>query len=166
MRGARGIEFGVDLPAIPAIGLKPSTLIGGSKKEDKEDEDRWNWLVNLWRKEEKSQVRAGRSSGHGDSHTASGAPPPPASPKQERDARRSKDDDVIKASTEKLSAVFDWLVDQVPAPSMLGSKPKVSLGEEPAEENGRETRKRELEAKEDLERFYVALSRKLYDEGL
>jgi triacylglycerol lipase len=72
------------------------------------------------------------------------------------------------------------LVEQVPGAPRLVSKGKsedtsirtkeevaqMRGDEKHAKEEGKETRKKsELARKEDLERFYVALSRKMYDEG-
>ena len=130
-------------------------------------------------------------------------------------------DDVVKASTEKLSAVFDWIVEQVPSrtpaantsssspppspspssssslSSSSSSPPPLSRQPPPVSFYLPNTRDRndsssnsssssssssasrsstfprsqpggksELSSGEDLERFYVALCRQLYDEGL
>jgi len=71
----------------------------------------------------------------------------------------------MKDSTDRLSAVVDWIVDQVPKEEKeVGNKAKGSIEQE---ESGREERKRnDLSTKFDLEKFYIALCRKLYDEGL
>lgn len=172
MRGARGIEFGVDLPALPAIGL------GGPNATVSPGGDGWgliDWgrFVRAWKKEEKIQRdAASAASGH----------PQPANAREEEQLKKKTEDALIKNSTEKLASAFDWLVEQVPVAPILGSKGKViedakkSTEEEVAQmrgdekhmkEEGKETRKKsELAKKEDLERFYVALSRKMYDEGL
>ncbi|TFY60856.1 hypothetical protein EVG20_g7273, partial [Dentipellis fragilis] len=99
--------------------------------------------------------------------------------------RERERDDVLRSSTDRLSAVFDWISEQVPVsalPSLslrLGSdkdkdkdkakdkaKEKVEKAEKAEKEKAVRERKSDLETGEDLERFYVALSRKLYDEGL
>ncbi|KAJ7601141.1 alpha beta-hydrolase [Mycena floridula] len=148
MRGARGIEFGVDLPAIPAIGLDSAFADSNG--------DSWGWLVKAWRTEEKIRKDAETAS------SEKAAMEPAMDRKQERERQRSKDDEVVKSSTDKLSAVFDWISEQVPATALLGSKAKATT-EAQAEAA---SRKKELAGKADLERFYIALCRKLYDEGL
>ena len=180
IRGARGLEFGVDLPAIPVIGLGPSSSLtdknggantsGGNDERDAKDRD-WGWLLKAWRKEEKiheeAAAKAIPSTGTENS-------------RREREIRREKDDAVVKASTDKLSVVFDWLTEQVPTPplSLLGGKRSPDSKDEAQAfrnreyssdldaKEGRKGKKNELATKMDLERFYVALSRKLYDEGL
>jgi triacylglycerol lipase len=85
---------------------------------------------------------------------------------EERSIKRERDDDVIKASTDRLSAVMDWIVEQVPSSSLLG-KSRAEAKEELVQANSkRSDPKQELKTKEDLERFYIALTRKMYDEGL
>lgn len=179
MRGARGIEFGVDLPALPAIGLGVSTSGHRSANGDGWGLRDWGRFVGAWKKEEKiQQDAAAKASGQKVNHSPEGR-------EHERDQQRKRDDAVVKSSTDKLSAVFDWLTEQVPSPTLLGAKAKMmadakartsediagSRGEVSEmqkhmdkEEKGR--RKNELATKLDLERFYVALSKKLYDEGL
>ena len=102
----------------------------------------------------------------------------------------SSSDEGLRSSTERLSTVFDWLVEQVPIGSRnafsfagdgdskssggvsgaggVGAKQMedaTSLGKR--EGNGKgDGRRGDLESKRDLERLYVALARKLYDEGL
>ncbi len=64
-----------------------------------------------------------------------------------------------KALTDQLSAVVDWIVDRSPAQIKgLGNS-----GVPPAVQGVE--KEQEKEKKWDLERFYVALCRKLYDEG-
>lgn len=75
--------------------------------------------------------------------------------------KEGESDPVVKASTDKLSAVFDWIIDQVPSTSK-SSRP----GDTSEKHKVKKSDKHELASKLDLERFYVALSRKLYDEGL
>jgi len=115
------------------------------------------------------------------SSTSSSSPSPQSSPS----------DEGLKWSTERLSAVFDWLVEQVPITSRNGSsfagdgnnkskgggcgagggaggkKREDATSCEKKEGYGDADGKRgDLESKRDLERVYVALARKLYDEGL
>ncbi|KAJ3515787.1 hypothetical protein NLJ89_g1542 [Agrocybe chaxingu] len=274
MRGARGIEFGVDLPAIPVIGLgvaPHSTSTSNSRPAVQAQGDGWgfgDWtrFVGAWRKSKEDAAAAQKAEKAGTVHalhkhgveqakahaeamgnasmfaTASTAPsssaplsssgselPKDETLREKRERERQAADDLIKASTEKLSVVFDWLIDQVPAvpliaaPSsssnaqlekgaeaMSAEKAKEDLDEARAmtdrelgavamahtvgpssgaasshptksptskdsppseirrrmdqEDKGR--KKNELATKEDLERFYVALSRKMYDAGL
>lgn len=122
------------------------------------DEDGWGWLIKSWRKQQKAMKSSAKTN---------------TDRKLERERERRSEDDAVKSSTDKLSAVFDWLAEQVPAPPLLGSKSKAvdSVGDEvdglqQKKKTVKEPKKNELETKLDLERFYIALSRKLYDEGL
>ncbi|PPQ73240.1 hypothetical protein CVT24_009951 [Panaeolus cyanescens] len=278
MRGARGIEFGVDLPAIPAIGLgtpyaEPSsnprsqtTTTGG----DGWGFGDWTKFVGAWRKSKKDENdRAGSVHKHHNhdqevqkihEELMSNAPaklsstpdtyvapsvPESSSPVVEaanipssstvssvtasndttsssnmpqKSVKEQEADDLLRASTEKLSVVFDWLIDIVPSPSLINNNTKdrgkqkevemmkaiskaavertagggayISSSATPAtsssametsapppsspaspmkrrmdrEDRGR--RKNELGDRADLERFYVALARKMYDAGL
>ncbi|TFK39091.1 Alpha/Beta hydrolase protein [Crucibulum laeve] len=200
MRGARGIEFGVDLPAIPAIGLGIASSSTPSVSETING-DGWglNWgrFVGAWKKEETKQ--RDRNAIAADSEKVK----PYQTPRERSEARESQrqrdresDDQIIKSSTDKLSMVFDWLIEQIPAPQQLGEQgriivknaagtakiaaataSKVSEVRREESEEVSEMKKRmdkeglgrktnELETKADLERFYVALSRKMWDEGL
>lgn len=182
MRGARGIEFGVDLPAIPSIGLGGSVQASGDGWGLKD----WGRFVGAWKKAEniqREQEAAVQNTNSGQSRA------------QNREHERQKDDDLVKSSTDRLSFVFDWLIDQIPAPQRLAGKGKgpvdvvakskkidtsvssLKLAGKAEEVQDSEMKKRmdtegrgrkvnELAAMEDLERFYVALSRKMYDEGL
>ncbi|KAF5380755.1 hypothetical protein D9757_007161 [Collybiopsis confluens] len=188
IRGARGIELGVELPAIPSISLGSSSgggggstssnnhSGGGGSNENKQGGQDGlgirdlGWFLRAWKKEETVQrealARLPEGSGAGSSSDV-------RQREREMSMKRDKDDAVIKASTDHLSAVFDWVSDRVPSPPYLGTKTttaptapsrgpesvKSSLMKDPK-------KKSELESKEDLERFFVALSRKLYDEGL
>lgn len=162
LRGARGIEL--DLWS------------GRERERDAEKASEawslgdWGRFVRAWKKEEREAREAGAA----------------VSERQERDREErerpdyaqvkvkavespslsEKDhglaDDVVKASTEKLSAVFDWIVEQVPS----RSSGDASAQADSEQESRRAAEKSDLATKADLERFYVALCRKLYDEGL
>ena len=95
-----------------------------------------------------------------------------------REKERMDADEVVKSSTDKLSAVFDWMIESTPAKAALSPFASLSSGSKTGEE-GREkdeararakstkpAERRDLATKMDLERFYVALCKKLYDEGL
>ena len=233
MRGARGIEFGVDLPAIPAIGLGslPHKTSSGSTTTAQGDGwgfGDWTRFVGAWKKSSADDAAAAKA-GHADNaHTASPSLPPSSSETQKEKQQRERlaDDLVVKSTTDALSVVFDWLIERVPAPKQILGRPSnstvtvtstnttkvngatetkatltdkemsavvVSLtagpssssstpGQDPSspppssapasemklrmerEDKGR--KKNELASKDDLERFYVALSRKIYEEGL
>ena len=95
-------------------------------------------------------------------------------------------DEGLKSSTDRLSAVFDWLVEQVPVgtrngfsfagigDSRGGSGAGGGAGHSKDSDAGLKAKvpvapqkpRGDLESKRDLERLYVALARKLYDEGL
>ena len=169
MRGARGIEFGVDLPNIPALS------------SDWSFRD-WSRFTKFWNADVKQSNRdvalSSLRSMTTDSSSTAQTPRPPSTAEdraRERERNLAQDDAVVKSSTDKLSAVMDWLIEQVP------STPKVALSS--GEEMGigdlgsnigrlrnanKESKmnKSELETKKDLERFYIALCRKIYDEGL
>jgi triacylglycerol lipase len=206
IRGARGIEFDVDfkLGALTKgiemnLGLGGLGLGLGSAAE-------WDWgkFVRAWRKEERTES-AGREkekattttttvevveSDGGERANATSRPNSKAAsepePKvgiiaaREKTAEEKEKDAALRASTDRLSAVFDWIVDHVPTESIgkLSSTVKAvelsSAAKEGAaaaaartkEGTDRKGERNELATKEDLERFYVALARKLYDEGL
>jgi len=251
MRGARGIEFGVDLPAIPAIGLgsSPHKTSSGSTQTVQGDGwgfGDWTRFVGAWKKSKADDAAAAKAVNTDNARkifpeeqevqrqkmdTVSVSPPSPPSssetPKEGQQRDRSADDLGVKSSssTDALSVVFDWLIERVPAPKQILGRPlnttttvltrtseangateskatftdkemsavAVSLTAGPSsssptpnlepgslppsappasemklrmerEDKGR--KKNELASKEDLERFYVALSRKMYDEGL
>ncbi|EJD51017.1 alpha/beta-hydrolase [Auricularia subglabra TFB-10046 SS5] len=82
----------------------------------------------------------------------------------QRHDRRREADAEVRNSTDRLSSVFDWIADHVP---IGGDKEKEKEREKgkpkPPKE---EKRKSDLASRADLERLYIALCRKLYDEGL
>ncbi|KAI0927735.1 hypothetical protein AcV5_008191 [Taiwanofungus camphoratus] len=172
VRGARGID--VDLPSVSVPGLHLGT--GGSKsrtsghtENESKDRDGWNladWtkFVRAWRNEEK---KAAKEAGAGISEQRHRENRPGA----EGDAgEKAHADEVVKSSTDKLSAIFDWIVDSVPPSPLSSSSDKASSAEGESkterERSGKEAERSELATKMDLERFYIALCRKLYDEGL
>jgi len=202
IRGARGLELS-DFPAIPSIAGLGSGLSFTSTPGLKD----LGWFLKAWRKEEKVQQEAlarlpqnrnqntDTNINAGSSASGSTGTRQTELRKRERELRREKDDAVVKASTDKLSAVFDWVTERVPAPPLLGlgtakegsvskrirlqtqaqatseassesdmNSNSIRVSGKEKEKDGR--RKNELESQEDLERFYIALSRKLYDEGL
>lgn len=136
IRGARGLDIGGD-------------FFSSGEAEEGQNRD-WAWLAKASRKEKADLEEESEKS-----------PRTKIQRQQARDLERQRDDDVVKASTDKLSAVFDWIVEQVPTPSPLLKKDSGHCSEV------KEAKVRnDLATKKDLERFYVALSRKMYDEGL
>lgn len=158
----------------------------------------WSRFVNAWRREERierdTKLQSAAATASSTSAAASATPStrlptPQHQPNVNNDA-------VVKASTDQLSTVFDWLIDQIPASAKSVSVPSsanaalkapekvVDTANEMVDELMKKAKARaqeqdetktksngsaktnELESKEDLERFYVALSRKIYDEGL
>jgi len=135
--------------------------------------------------------------------------------KDKRERRREEEaESALKISTDKMSIVFDWLIDKVPAPTAIfphGSNKNVNDdGDEvirkgavtftvgsssslntstPASampqqstpksesplaeikylteyEHKLRAKKRDLASRQDLERFYVALAKQMWDSGL
>ena len=181
LRGASGIELlDVDLASV-----------GGSR--DAWGLADWGRFVRaLGRIEERraegvqqAQGTSSRVVREGRALSPSSSPPPPPSPSS------SSSDEGLRRSTERLSAVFDWLIEQVP----IASRSRLSIaGDGNSKSNGggcgagggaggkkregatsldkregygdADGKRGDLESKRDLERVYVALARKLYEEGL
>jgi len=144
LRGASGIELDVDLP------------------------DAWGFAIDWGR-------ALGRRRGD--------EKPQPPQTKEALSSSSSKDE-ALRSSTDRLSAVVDWLVEQVPvasrgAFSFVGA-PDGAAGtgsgssqhwnwpssSPSAQPKPKPKPRGDLESMDDLERLYVALARKLYDEGL
>jgi triacylglycerol lipase len=150
LRGASGIELDVDLPSV----VNDSWSLGD-----------WGRIVRALRRVERQE-----SGLEG----------------KEKAAQASEEG--LKSSTDRLSAVFDWLVEQVPVVTRNGftfageGDSRGGSGAGGGARDGNETdatgmkaralvtpqkaRRLDLESKRDLERLYVSLARKLYDEGL
>ncbi len=173
LRGARGLD--VDFPSIPG----PDGWSLGD----------WGTFVRAWKREEKAarEVGAGLSEQRVALATAGVGLEEERAPRdpRKRPGKESMNaDEVVKSSTDQLSAVFDWMVDSTPAKAalnpLLSSSPgsaeeegdcRVAEKEKERGERGRAmstkpTERNDLATKMDLERFYVALCKKLYDEGL
>jgi triacylglycerol lipase len=166
IRGARGIELDIDIPSLQSVSLSiPSVSL--------RDWDLPKWLSG-WRKDAgaKSKAQATENTeveavvrraaaaeadraSQGACATPGDEPPQPES-----------------SSTERLSAVFDWVADHTPEVVKVSSSTVGNGGvsaedlEAAAQGTNRSGERNELATKADLERFYVALCRKLYDEGL
>jgi triacylglycerol lipase len=109
----------------------------------------WGRFVKLWRTEESNQKISNQ--GLSTEVVERGG-------SSVEDAKERDRENALKASTDNVSAMVDWIVDQVP----LNSKERGKTGAAEKEES----QKRDVASKEGLERLYVALSKKLYDEGL
>ena len=201
MRGSRGIEFGVDLPALPVLGLgsspHPTSMdsprSGLSTTQAQGDGwgfGEWTRFVGAWKKSK--DVNA-------DVNATATVDKKAKTPSETRELERLEDENALKSSTDKISMIFDWLVERVPAPTTMPMPSTTSnLGVEesgkllhtsavisnaggrtplhtatPSEmkqrmdrEDKRREKKRELASRQDLERFYIALARKMYDAGL
>ena len=267
MRGARGIEFGVDLPAFPVIGLGsvlPTSVTRTLSNTPPTDQgDGWGFgvwtrFVVAWMKSKSEAASRDRdmtktqSQGHhrDQENPLSSSLPQPQPQKHEtleRSRERLAGDDAVRSRTDALSAVFDWLIERVPAPKRIlgvgstgseggvngakarncqsegkagltvkepeavksseslekhvtnpgwdegdpsalavtytvshgiGSSASTASSSSSSTSTGTSEIKRrmnsevklkkpnELGSKDDLERFYVALTRKMYDEGL
>ncbi|EGN98188.1 hypothetical protein SERLA73DRAFT_183099 [Serpula lacrymans var. lacrymans S7.3] len=149
IRGASGIELNVDFPSVPLASIGANVGLDGWSIAD------WRKFAGAWRKQEKKEQG-------NDSHSVVREAVAPAGKltKAEKDRIQEgeRNDPVIKSSTDKLSAVFDWLADQ---PTKLSSK-----GKDSGDLALKKEKKLPRNDKVDLERFYMALSKKLYDEGL
>lgn len=141
IRGARGIELDIDIPSLQAVSL---AIPAATSLRD------WDWsgFLGAWRRDKRSAATVEHIEG-----------------KEGKEGREGQ------SSSDKLSTVFDWIAEHVPTDSVTkitaavsGSTPEEV--EAAAQGTNRRGERNELATKEDLERFYVALSRKLYDEGL
>lgn len=148
MRGASVLDINYDfssvsvsIPSLSGIGIGGGN--GGDGGWGLKD---WGRFVKLWKTEESKQMESDTK----------------LSVAVEREGFSADDinerENALKSSTDRVSAMLDWIVDQVP----LTSKEKGETSAAGKEASG----KRDIASKEGLERLYVALSKKLYDEGL
>ncbi|KZW01642.1 alpha/beta-hydrolase [Exidia glandulosa HHB12029] len=138
MRGARGLSGSVEglLDVFNLASSKKSAEAQGETEEYRDKDD------PALGSSPQSQEREGRRVRE--------------SMKRARDGRGTVTNaEEVNRETDRLSNVFDWIAEHVP----LGSKDK------DGKEREKEKRKSDLARRADLERLYVALSRKLYDEG-
>lgn len=131
MRGSRGIEFGVDLPALPALGLgeapHPTStcdrpVFGPASAQNQAQGDGWgfgDWtrFVGAWKKSKEDEAAAIVGQTSAKNKMKLNDPQTESSDQQERE--RGEEHGVTKSdvSTDKMSmsVVFDWLVERVPA---------------------------------------------------
>ncbi|KAI5989111.1 alpha beta-hydrolase [Pisolithus albus] len=158
IRSWRGssMEFSVGIPSmsIPLGGLAHRVGADGWSFGD------WTRFIGAWRKQDKG-TEDGLQMSSAMTQATDALPLSSwreTKPNREERGQSDETDPVVKASTDSLSAVFDWIVEQVPPPG----KSLPSNGESQTEKPVR----KDLVTKADLERFYVSLTRKLYDEGL
>jgi triacylglycerol lipase len=133
-------DFSSVSASIPSLsGIK---FGGGNGKDGEWSLLDWGKFVKLWKTEESKQMVSNQM----------------RAAVIERDGISVEDveerENALKTSTDKVSAMLDWIVDQVPLTSKVSAAGK------------EESRKRDIASKEGLERLYMALSKKLYDEGL
>jgi len=171
LRGARGFELGVDLP----WGSRESERSGTGDEREGWSLGDWGLFVRAWKKEEKEARDAGAAMSEREESGRARGTDVGRAKALNRSAKEKEQgfvDEVVKASTEKVSAIFDWVVEQVPSRNSNDApQPRTLSAALEAKEAGEaEARKvpakSDLATKADLERFYVALCRKLYDEGL
>ena len=149
MRGASVLDLNYDFSSVSAsIPSLSSIKVGGVNGKDGDWNLRdWGRFVKLWKTEERNQMESDQK----------------LSPAIEREGLSVDDakerENALKVSTDKVSAMLDWIVDQVPLTAKKEKGDTSAAGKEAS-------RKRDIASKEGLERLYVALSKKLYDEGL
>ncbi|KAH7099555.1 Alpha/Beta hydrolase protein [Auriculariales sp. MPI-PUGE-AT-0066] len=163
MRGARGISGGV-VDLLDVFGSsKPASTSTENENENEYDEDeRYDDKDRVAQRPEQDSARSGaevrkalRESGQAVRAEAGG---------EQQDAD-------VKRTTDRLSSVFDWIAEHVPLGSKdkdkgdKGDKPRMAA-EDARSDVASKDRRSDLARKEDLERLYVALCRKLYDDGL
>lgn len=147
MRGPRGLDLGVDFSTVSMPSFaRPTTKRGDQVNEGWSLKD-WAKFVRVWKSEEDKAVA---------SASVDRGSPRPHVPIDALEVGDRDRENALKSSTAKVSAVFDWIVEQVPSASSQADS---------AVEKER-LKRRDLATKEGLDRLYVALSRKLYDEGL
>ena len=156
VRGWRGsfMELNVDLPSLSIPLGEVAHRVGGEGWSLGD----WTRFINVWRKQEKSAEGELEMSTAISQVTNAITLSPPRDTTRDDRRHRDQDDPVVKASTDHVSAVFDWIVEQAPShggPSSSGSKVE-----------SKKAPKKDLATKMDLEKFYVSLTRRLYDEGL
>lgn len=147
------MEFSIGLPSV-SIPLGGFTYRVGADGWSFGD---WTRFIGAWRKQDKG-TEDGLQMSAAMSQTTDARPLSSLRETKQERGQSDETDPVVKASTDRLSAVFDWIVEQVPPPgkpSPLNGQPQT-----------RKPVRKDLVTKADLERFYVSLTRKLYDEGL
>ncbi|GJE92665.1 hypothetical protein PsYK624_088200 [Phanerochaete sordida] len=175
LRGARGFELGVDLPW-PSRGSSKDAESPTAEEREGWSLGDWGRLVRAWKKEERKARDAGAAVSEREESGRTRPSDGRRADALDQSAKAKEQgfvDDVVQASTEKVSAVFDWIVDSVPSrapeeqqqPQSLSAALEAKEARE-AEQARKASVKSDLATKGDLERFYVALCRKLYDEGL
>jgi len=166
LRGASGIELGVDLPSVvsDAWGFAD-----------------WGRFVRAFGRVEGRTAEIKNEGGEERAQKGSGW----REEVKTAEERSALSEDGLKSSTDRLSAVLDWLAEQVPVATRNGisfagdgnsgagggAGGKGLAREDATGWNDRarvapQKRRGDLDSKGDLERLYVALARKLYDEGL
>lgn len=164
VRGAGGlsVDWHVDLSIPNLVKNSLSDPFSTFGKEGWSWRD-WGRFVGLWKREQARQEEKERSDAESMPQSAS-----LEAAKEAASRDGSGGDDVLRSSTDQLSAVIDWAFQQGPGSSKAkGSDSLVSREQERVDQR----KAAEAEAKDpglkfDLEKFYIALTRKLYNEGL
>ena len=145
------MELNVNLPSL-SIPLGEVTRHVGGEGWTLGD---WTQFINVWKKQEKSAEGELQMSPAISQVTDTITVSPRGTTRDGR-RHRDQDDPMVKASTDHVSAVFDWIVDQAPSPGGLSSSG--------GKAESKKAPKKDLATKMDLEKFYVSLTRRLYDE--
>lgn len=152
LRGAGGFELGEHL-SVPSLGLVSN---------------QFSWLARAFGREAQEEERRAKEK-------ESDAARDQALGDEGKAQEEQQSADALRRSTERLSEMVDWIVDSVPTenlkiPTLSFARDAVEKEQAEVEREKKEKKKvkekGDLETDEDLERFYVALARKLYDEGL
>ncbi|KLO15953.1 alpha/beta-hydrolase [Schizopora paradoxa] len=166
IRGAGGlssVDWHVDLSIPSVVRNSLSDPFSTFGKEGWSWRD-WGRFVGLWKREQERQEHERPD----DRSMPQSASLEAAKDVASRDS--SVSDDVLKSSTDKLSAVIDWAFQQVPGTSSSKSNdpgsPSLKEQERVDERKAAEAQAKDPRLKFDLEKFYIALTRKLYNEGL
>lgn len=160
IRGSRGLNIDLDWHvdiSLPTI-VKNSLSDPFSKLDLSLTGDGWSWrdwgrFVGAWKREEEKR----------DQKDGKKVSPTPLESKGK--PQREETDDVVKASTDQLSAVVSWITEQVPYTSKGKTESPSSVTSAKEVEKRKKQESKDPRLKFDLERFYVSLSRKLYDDG-
>jgi triacylglycerol lipase len=172
IRGARGVELDIDIPALQAVSLSiPSVTLRD-----------WNWpeWLSAWRRKGDQAKTEAEAKAYAAESVQVEAMLRDAATKADSEAMSeprkpsSGGEETESSSNERLSTVFNWVAEHSPTDAIAkvtaqvtGSSGESAQDVEAAVQGtNRKGERNELATKADLERFYVALCRKLYDEGL
>jgi triacylglycerol lipase len=131
MRGSRGIEFGVDLPALPAFGLgeapHPTStcdrpVVGPASAQTQAQGDGWgfrDWtrFVRAWKKSREDEAVGAVTRPSAQNRVKVEKAGGDCAPRREASEQHEDVPRTDSSTTDKMSTsvVFDWLVERVPA---------------------------------------------------